>query len=317
MSTDVPFFRLATEFPDAIPWLLGFPAPAPYQVHSMVLKKEHRLDAVFIPEDPQTPRLLVEFQGFRDEDILRRVAASAALYCEKERYSGVLHLAVLFTEAAFSRDLKASCLRLANDHVVELRPQLVVLGPEVAKQIFADGRPELLPLLPLCVRSKSRIRSEAADWRERIEATPLPEAQKRSLIGLLGAFVLHRLGEMNVETLNRLLGGFMMEDTQVGRELMEKGRLKGYDQGREEGWEKGREKGREEGLEKGREAGLQVARTAILQVITRRFKKSTREVTHLVQRLDSLETVTVGLTLALEAEQLQDLEEALRGLVDE
>jgi len=73
MSTDFPFYRLATEFPDAIPWLLGISTQASYTADSVTLKKEHRLDAVLVPDDPQLPRLLVEFQGFRDEDILRRI----------------------------------------------------------------------------------------------------------------------------------------------------------------------------------------------------------------------------------------------------
>jgi len=249
--------------------------------------------------------------------LIRTSAASAALYCEKERYSGVLHLAVVFTEEAFSKNLEPTCLQLAEQRIVPLQPQCLVLGPGLEAQILASGRPEVVPLLPLCVRSRARIRKETVTWRECIEAAPLQQAEKGQLIGLLGAFVLHRLGPMGVFEINRLLGGFMLEDTQVGRELMEMGRIKGYDQGRSEGLEEGIEKGIEKGIAKGIEKGLLIAQSGVLQVITRRFKRPSPRVIHLVGRLTTLEVASFALTLALEAESLEALEETLSGLADE
>lgn len=313
MSTDLPFYRLATEFPDAIPWLLGIHTHTHYRALSVSLKKEHRLDAVLIPDDPTEPRLLVEFQGYRDGDILRRIVASGALYCEKERFPGCLHLAVVFLEQAHARMLEPVIFRLAGGQVVALEPQILVLGPDIAEQILSSGRAEVVPLLPLCVRSEVQIRAESVAWREQIDIAQLPHAQKEALIGLLGAFVLHRLGNISLKALNALLGGFMMENTQVGQELMELGRLKGYHQGHSEGIELGLEKGIEKGIEK----GLLVARSNVLQVLTRRFKRSSQRATHLVERLGSLEAASSALTAALDAESLEALEQILSGLVEE
>lgn len=305
MSMDLPFYRLATEFPDAIPWLLGIHTHTHYRTLSVSLKKEHRLDAVLIPDDPTEPRLLVEFQGYRDGDILRRIVASGALYCEKERYPGCLHLAVVFLEQAHARMLEPVIFRLAGGQVVALEPQILVLGPDIAEQILSSGRAEVVPLLPLCIRSEAQIRAESAGWREQIDIAPLPHSQKEALIGLLGAFVLHRLGNISLKALNALLGGFMMENTQVGQELMELGRLKGYHQGQAEG------------IEMGLEKGLLIARSNVLQVLTRRFKRSSQRATHLVERLGSLETASSALTAALDAESIEALEEVLSGLVEE
>ena len=114
MSTDTLFHRWAMEFPDAIPALLGLDVQTHYRAESPVLKKEHRIDAVLVPEDPHARRLLIEFQAYRDDTVLHRLVAEAGMYCEREQFSGTLHLAVVFTERSFAEHLPVCSWELAD-----------------------------------------------------------------------------------------------------------------------------------------------------------------------------------------------------------
>ncbi len=75
---------------------------------------------------------------------------------------------------------------------------------------------------------------------------------------------MHRLRDLPLEEVNKILGDIKMEDTQAGKDLI----AIGYRQGREEGVEEGVEKGVEKGIARGRDLGsLQTLRENLMDLL--------------------------------------------------
>jgi hypothetical protein len=99
-----------------------------------------------------------------------------------------------------------------------------VLSRLKVDELRRTGDVHLIPLFPLCDISPSEIEQQAPAWAEQIKTAPeLDEEERRSLIGLLGGFMSHRIKKLSRNRLNKILGGLSMEDTLVGQEIMRLG----------------------------------------------------------------------------------------------
>ncbi|RMI06805.1 MAG: DUF2887 domain-containing protein, partial [Calditrichaeota bacterium] len=89
MATDKVFYTMARLFPEAIALLAGLEPAGGYRAESVTLKEqEFRLDCVLSPEDPGRPKIVIEFQGYREEAFFLRFQAAVALYCYQNEHFG-------------------------------------------------------------------------------------------------------------------------------------------------------------------------------------------------------------------------------------
>ena len=140
--------------------------------------------------------------------------------------------------------LKLFKMKLAHhfDGTSELafQPTIFIFDQKEIAELENLNDVRLVPLYPLCKVSPDQIRVTAPEWAERIKtAENLTENERRELLPYLGGFLTHRLKESNLENINQLLGGFKMEDTQAGKDLITIGVRIGREEGREEGQELG------------------------------------------------------------------------------
>lgn len=90
----------------------------------------------------------------------------------------------------------------------------------------------LIPLFPLCQISVEEIKSITFQWASQIRETGnLETVEVKNMLTLLGGFIAHRIKNLTLNDINHLIGGFKMEDTQVGKDLI----ALGWEEGREEG----------------------------------------------------------------------------------
>ncbi|MCI0695349.1 DUF4351 domain-containing protein [candidate division KSB1 bacterium] len=89
----------------------------------------------------------------------------------------------------------------------------------------------LIPLYPLCKISSREIEASIPVWAERIKRADKTVAERSGLLTLLGNFATHRVTRLTLKKFNQLVGGFKMEDTQIGKDLIRIGVLKGIPQG--------------------------------------------------------------------------------------
>jgi len=102
---------------------------------------------------------------------------------------------------------------------------VLVFDKKLVKELQKLKDVRLIPLYPLCKISIKEIEAQAPKWAEEIrQAKQISAGEKSNILALLGGFISHRIKKLTLEDINQMLGGFKMEDTQVGKDLMEKGK---------------------------------------------------------------------------------------------
>jgi predicted transposase YdaD len=84
MKADHALAELFAEDPDLIKVLVNRDDDTHYTMDTRVIKQvEKRLDACFLPDRPERPVIVTEFQGYDDRRIYYRAFAGAALLGEQ------------------------------------------------------------------------------------------------------------------------------------------------------------------------------------------------------------------------------------------
>lgn len=80
----------------------------------------------------------------------------------------------------------------------------------------------LLPLYPLCEITPEEIVEKAPSWAAQIKNVPdLSEPERKNLLGFLAGAISHRIKTNISEVIDKLFGGFAMEDTPIVQELLQ------------------------------------------------------------------------------------------------
>jgi len=160
MRTDHAFAELFAADPDLISFFVDTPPGTRFSVRSETIKEiERRIDACFVPVEEGQPVLLVEVQGYGDEQIYYRMIAEAGLYAIQNPNREV-HCLIVFVHP--SDDPKTEPWHtLGRSGIVSFR---VVYLAEVIERI-GTSHPDhpLLTLLSVMREPDSEILQALAD----------------------------------------------------------------------------------------------------------------------------------------------------------
>lgn len=292
MATDKLIHKLATTHPAAVLKFLQVPDGEAYQAGSFTFKEvENRRDIIFEKRGGEEA-VLLEVQGYDDFWFYHRTVMGKMMYHIQKQFTGKLRTIVLFLEQ--SHYVAASKFANHFDGSTELafQPTTIVLDQKAVEDLEALDDVRLVPLYPLCKIGPDQINVSARSWAERIKnATDIAESERRDLVAWLGGFIMHRLKEASLETINKLIGEPKMEDTRAGKDLIAIG--VGV--------------GREEGRELGSVATLHENLTELLTTKLGRLEKAWPEEIKSIKNLSALKALYSSVLHAKSRKQVRDL----------
>ncbi len=232
MATDKLVHKLSTAHPAAVLKLFEIPDGHEYKADSLTLKEiEDRRDLVF-EKAGGDEAILLEVQGYDDAFLYHRAIRGKAMYCIQKKFTGRIRVVVIFLEQSHYLAATKLSHHFDGSDDLDFRPTVFIFDQKEVSELESLDDVRLVPLYPLCKVSPDQVRTKAPQWAERIKrAVELPEGARQDLLALLGGFIIHAIKDLTVEEINQMFGDFKMEETQVGRELIDMG----YRRGREEG----------------------------------------------------------------------------------
>ena len=143
-------------------------------------------------------------------------------------------------------------MQIEDEKFLIFQPRVFTFSPDKYEVLEQLQDIHLIPFYPLCGFTKDELMDKTTQWVERIKsAQQLSKEEQINLITLLGGFIGHCIKSLSLEKLNILLGDFKMEDTQVGKDLIEIGILKERKESQKairEAHIEGHKEGREDGF---------------------------------------------------------------------
>ena len=237
MATDKLFHQYSILFGESLLRLLDIEDYSDYKAISFTVKEiERRSDIVFENQQGRERAIWVEFQGYRDEYVYYRLAVAMTLYCQQREFFGELLPIVIFLKRSHYIAAHKLIFSYKGHSRLLFEPEVIVFDNKLVKELQALDDIRLVPLYPLCDISPKEIKTKAPKWVAEIQqAKQLSPLEKTNIVALLGGFISHRIKKLTLNDINQLLGGFKMEETQVGKDLIEIGVEKGIEKGIEKG----------------------------------------------------------------------------------
>ncbi len=232
MATDILFGEYATRFPNALAKLIHAGADE-FEAKSLTIKRAEKRADLFLISHKAKRIILVEPQGYKDDRLYHRMVATMILYCLQHKHKGRMEASVIFENVSHWRAAESFFhQQFSGISSLKFSPRVLVLRRTKVAELKKHGDACLIPLYPLCGVTPTEIKQRAFDWAEQIRATPtLNQQEKESLLSFLGGAISHRIRKLKLNAVSRLIGGFTMLDTPIGKEIMQIGVKKGIPQG--------------------------------------------------------------------------------------
>jgi predicted transposase YdaD len=229
MKTDELFYELFTVDPHSLFRLVQLDLEGEYTFESLTIKTtEKRLDGFCKRADGPGPNVFVEIQGYADSKIYWRALREVSTYYEQHDDQNPFVLIVLFVEAIYDPG-DCPVADFVPPHRF-IRANLETCLTSVGTQTGA-----LTVLKPLLVKRKDQVFEQIADWKAEILNLDFGELKIRTLLELLEYLIVQRFPEMSRKEIESMLQLTPLEETVIGRELIQIGHRKGRQEGRQEG----------------------------------------------------------------------------------
>jgi len=237
MATDKLFHKYSVECGTSLLRLLDIDDCEEYKAFSFTVKEiERRSDIVFENQRGKERAIWVEFQGYRDEYVFYRMNVAISLYCQERKFNGEILPIVIFLNHSHRQAARMLVYHFNGRQRLYFEPEVIVIRKKSVKELQDLNDVYLIPLYPLCDISPKEIKESAPEWAEEIkESEQLSDSEKNNVLAMLGGFISHRIQKLTLDDINQLLGGLKMEDTQVGKDLIEIGIERGLERGLEKG----------------------------------------------------------------------------------
>ncbi|MBC8184167.1 DUF2887 domain-containing protein [candidate division KSB1 bacterium] len=234
MATDKLFHLYSMQYGKSLLKLLDIKDYKDYKAASYTVKDiERRSDVVFENQRGKERAIWVEFQGYRDEFVFYRLNIAINMYCQERDFVGEIMPIVIFLKHSYHKAARMLVYHFQKRQYLFFEPEVIVLGNKSIKELKELKDVHLIPLYPLCDILQDEIKVQSSGWAEEIKQTDqLSIHEKNNILSLLGGFISHRIKKLTLKDINKLLGDFKMEDTQVGKDLIEIGLEKGIEKGK-------------------------------------------------------------------------------------
>jgi hypothetical protein len=128
----------------------------------------------------------------------------------------------------------------------------------------------------------------------------------------LGGFISHRIKNLTIIEIKQMFGGFRMEDTAIGKELIALGHRMGHTEGHAEGLTEGHIEGHAEGLEAGENLGrLKALRESVVDLMVTRWTPPNKYVLERLEKVDDILLLKGLFRALLKAKTRKQMENAL------
>jgi len=238
MKTDELFYEVFKIDPQSLFHLVQLPMEGIYSFESITVKStEKRIDGFCKRIDGAGPHVFLEIQGYDDPKIYWRALREVCTYYEQNDDSVPFVLIVLFLDAAYDP---------GNFPLAEVKPPHQFLTGNLIDclQRLGEHAGVLTVLKPFVVTRKEQLVEEIPEWKRELRALPFPKETIQRLLGLLEYLILQRFPTIKRKELESMLHLTPIEETVIGKELIEIGERKGRQEGRQEGRREGISKGK-------------------------------------------------------------------------
>ena len=245
MHTDKEIYLIFRHCPDLLFQLAGKPSPGPCSVSSVEVKALQRtMDCLIVPEDDSATLSVLEIQFQKSSTIYTRTAVEMASIQEMHSMRSVEGI-ILFAHRKLDPQTPPW------SHII----QAVYLQDELEKlEATQPDHPLINVFRPLFEPSDQVLEQNAGVYYRQLQRSPLTESQREALCDVFVSWFADRFSH---KTLKEIQMQFVerpdIQNTVLGRELIQIGIAKGLDEGRALGVNEGRALG----VDEGRTGGIQ------------------------------------------------------------
>lgn len=231
MPTDKLILEYSTYFPNATAKVVDA-QPDDYEAKSITFKAIEKQADIFLIGRSGKHVVLIEPQGYKKEKLHYDMLLKVTLFCVQFNYRGSLEAAAIFWEESHARAAEQYFEeQFGNSSLLRFKPKMLILSRIKESDLLRFDDIHLAPLYPLCDLSQSEVEAKIPQWAEQIKtASGITDAERQQLLGLLAGAISHRIKSVTIQELNKFFGGFTMEDTPIGQELVQMGLQKGIQQ---------------------------------------------------------------------------------------
>jgi predicted transposase YdaD len=289
VGTDKLLGEYTAHFPNAVAKFIDA-APDDYEAKSLTFKEIEKRADVFLIGRSGEHVVLVETQGYNDEELLYSMLQKLLFFCTQNKYRGSIDAVAIFLDEAHYRAAVEPFERQFGV-LLKFTPKVFVFSRIKVEELSRLDDVLLIPLYPLCDVSPQEIEQQAPSWAKQIkEAAGLTESDRKNLLSFLGGAISHRIKTMNAERINQLFGGFAMEDTPVVQEIVQRVE----------------KRAREQGIEQGIPLGIQ---QILFELMAARFGAVPEDIRQKIQKINNAENLKQIAALLLTIQSVDELKD--------
>jgi len=231
VATDKLIADYSTHFPNALAKFVHAAADD-YEAKSVTFKEIERQADLFLIGRSGRHVILVETQGYEKEDLYYHMVKKVMLFCTHYKYWSNMDATVIFLEESHYRAAGLFERQFGQSSLLRFTPKVFVFSRIPVEELKQLDDIHLTSLFPLCNISPEEIKHQAPVWAEEIKSAPdLTIDERKNLLSFLGGAISHRIKTMTRNEIGNLFGGFIMEDTPVGQEILLLGEQRGEQKG--------------------------------------------------------------------------------------
>ena len=231
MATDKLIHEYATNFPNPFAKFVHAEADD-YEAKSVTFKETEKRSDIFLIGRSGQHVVLVETQGYADEELYYHMIKKIMFYCTQHKYWGNMDATAIFLDESHYRAAGRFERQFGHSLLLRFTPKVFVFSRIKVEELSQLNDIHLTPLYPLCDISPQQIEQQAPDWAAQIKSAPdLTEPERKNLLSFLGGAISHRIKTMTPDVIDKLFGGFVMEDTPIGQQILQRGESRGIEKG--------------------------------------------------------------------------------------
>jgi hypothetical protein len=220
MKTDKQLYRVFEVAPEWAFELAGLPSPGKSTLRSITIKAlERRADGVIVPESPDQPITIAEFQFFKDDRIYGRIVVEMVEV--QTIHPGRVVQGIIFFGYNSLDPRTAPWTQVVRSYVLS-----DILKKWERKQ---PKHPLVAVFKPLLAESEEGLEQQAAAYFQNIKQSRLSENSKRTLEEVFVSWLEQRLKNKSKKEIEMILFGELpdLEDTASGKDLIRIGEERG------------------------------------------------------------------------------------------